>query len=273
MTTKEYRMMESAWIRKIAAMVMVAGLSILASTAMLIHAVLEENLPWWGSIAWLLVFLAVIGGGIIGCQRILKEKKATVEAMLSEDLYVDRYVSKFPRAIESLAVDRFDGNLTQALIFATNSAEVSREERWLFDSELTRLERIYVSGKRDMALKGSTAEARREELTKERIEEDLHRASMKYRWRPFHYQVVRAACTGQFFDNEFESLRFGHEGIYHCNGKIYQMTKIGDWFYLVKEEGRYGILVAYAEKDWKITDSTLHISNDTEQVAGGVKRV
>lgn len=253
MTTKELKAMQPAGGSKT-----VLKLTISSLAAMFLVFVLMMRYHHEPSVGRLMMIIALVSaviiGGIIWIRLALKQSNAAQKAFFSEDVYVERDDSIPLRNIEKLAVERFGGNLKQALVFAAISPELSRKERRDMANGLMGYEAMYVQEMCGEYLSSTEIESRRDVLTRDQIEKDLRNISRSYRKQLPVYRLERAACSAKHYNDDPE-LWFGDAGVYYrCSMAEYDMTDKDDVFCLVKLEGK-NILLAYAEKDWIMDES------------------
>lgn len=220
-------------------------------------ALLRTHHVLWTVLMAVLMLFVVINTGIFGFWHIFKQETAMQKVFTDEDILVEQDGDKPLRIIEQLAVDRFGGNLKQALEFAATSPELSRMERYNIDKQLRPYENVYVRNKCGTLLRGVTLndsiESRRNVLNRAQIETDLAKVSRKYRKDPCPYEVTRTICVQKRLAHTLESgyayLRFD-EGLYDCPTDIYFLAAEGDPFFVVRLQGENRILLAYSERDW-----------------------
>lgn len=220
-------------------------------------ALLRTHHVLWTVLTVVLMLFVVINTGIFGFWHIFKQEAAMQKVFADEDIWVEQDGDKPLRIIEQLAVDRFGGNLKQALEFAATSPELSRMERYNIDKQLRPYENVYVRNKCGTFLRGVTLndsiESRRNVLNRAQIETDLAKVSRKYRETQCPYEVIQSICLKKRYAHTLEKgyvhLKFD-EGLYDCPYDEYLMTKEGDWFFIVRLKGDNRILLAYSERDW-----------------------
>ncbi|MBE5810553.1 MAG: hypothetical protein E7318_06400 [Clostridiales bacterium] len=260
MTTKELKAIQPARTNKVAGTVLLSCLAILAGCCVML-VLHERDDALWTLFVGMHLLHAAIAELVIWVVIAAKQRKRVFAAFAENEIFVERDGGKPLRKIEELAVEHFGGNLKQALVFAVTSPEISRMERSAMSIELMDYEREYVQNICGMGLKESVAEARREVLTRARIEADLADKSRTYRKTRCAYQLMRAECMAKCYfpsiegESETIELKFGDAGLYSCTQDEYEMTTEGDQFCLVKLEGKKNILLAYAEKDWIMDES------------------
>lgn len=223
-------------------------------------ALLQNCHVMWTVLTAVLMLSVVMITGIIGFPRIFKQETAMQKVFAEEDIFVEQDGNKPLREIEQLAVDRFGGNLKQALEYAATSPELSRMERYHIDKKLKSYENVYVRSKFGNLLRDIDTESRRDVLTRAQIEADLARVSRKYRKDPCPYEVARTICVQKRLAHTLESgyayLRFD-EGLYDCPTDIYFLAAEGDPFFIVRLQGENRIQLAYSEKDWGVEEGLL----------------
>lgn len=257
MTTKELKAMQPARTNKGCATALLPCLAFL--TGCFVCLVLDSIVA---TLAAPLLLQAAIVVPVIWICIAAKQRKIVFAAFAANEIFVEQDGDKPMRQIEQFAVEHCGGNLKQALELAVTQPVLSREERRAMSRELMDYEREYVLGKCGMSLEDSVAEARRDVLTRERIEADLAKVSRKYRKTQCAYQLMRAECKARHYSpslgdagDETSSLDFGAAGNYCCTKDEYDMVAKGDIYCLVKLEGKKDILLAYAEKDWIMDES------------------
>ena len=260
MTTRELKAMQPARTNKGCATALLPGLAFL--TGFFVCMFLNNSVA---TLATALLLEAAIVVPIIWVCIAAEQRKKVFAAFAANEVFVEQDGDKPLRKIEQFAVEHCGGNLKQALELAVASPVLSREERRAMSRELEDYEREYVLDKCGVSLEDSVAEARREVLTRPRIDADLVKVSRKYRKTQCAYQLMRAECEDRHYssslglegDSETISLGFGAVGNYHCSKDEYDMAAEGDMYCLVKLEGNKSILLAYSEKDWVIEESLL----------------
>jgi hypothetical protein len=166
------------------------------------------------------------------------------------------------REIDKIALEKFQGNLKQALHYVATTPELYRREREKNMLQWCDYERDYIAkhyGKDPLHV---AQVSRTDALTHSIIISRLLERSAIRRGTSTNYDLIKTQCTAKSFfpgtDGEMTSyyLHFGDHGKCECEQNLYYITQEGETFYVVTVRGERSVAIAYPAAEWT-PDETL----------------
>lgn len=165
------------------------------------------------------------------------------------------------RGIDKIALEKFQGNVKQALHYVASSPELYRKERYENMLDWCDYERDFIANHYGMDPLHVAQVSKTDTLTHAIIISRLLERSAIRRGTGTNYDLIKTQCTAKSFfpgtDGEMTSyyLYFGNHGKCECEQNLYYITQEGETFYVVTVRGERSVAIAYPAAEWTPDDA------------------
>ena len=186
--------------------------------------------------------VCVFAESVIFLSMAFKEKRRNYDLFQNNTIIINKDTVGKLRETDILAIEKYEGNLKQALQHITTTPDFTRAERMDYIIKWNDYERDFIT---------------------QQYGAEPHRVAKSSRRLPLcadGQEYIRVACVKKYThlsydDSSVKYLDFGSHGRYEVNEThLYYLTEPGDEFYILKSpDGKY-VKEAYSLLDWELIE-------------------